>query len=287
MTPSPVRSFPTFEAAGVRGSHVTTDVHFDYYGGDTTCLLLTSASGEHLLVDGGSGLFRLNPVINDDAEITIFISHPHFDHIQGFFFFDTFYKKGKKVTIHCSAATQRALLHLFAPPYFPISLAELHSQTLWNIFPDQAGCVSFSTPSFYCEAIPIPHPGGAYALLATEKTMQQTILILNDIEIFPDEPFDAQVGLQPLLKCIASYTSIDTLVIDAMYELAEMPARRGWGHTDFMTAIAFGKHLRAHNIYLSHHNPTASDDILAERQRAIIEHNVSILRQHHVLPWKV
>jgi phosphoribosyl 1,2-cyclic phosphodiesterase len=72
-----------------------------------------------------------------------------------------------------------------------------------------------------------------------------------------------------------------------MYEPAEVAAHKGWGHTDFMTAIAFGKHLRAHNIFLSHHNPTASDDVLVDRQRAIAEHNVSILRQHHVQPWKV
>lgn len=284
---SPVRSFPTFEAAGVRGSHVTTDVHFDYYGGDTTCLLLTSASGEHLLVDGGSGLFRFNPTINDDAEITVFISHPHFDHIQGFFFLDTFYKTDKRITVHCSAATQRALLHLFAPPYFPISLADLPSPPRWNIFPDRVGCISFTTPSFQCEAMPIPHPGGAYALLATEKSTQQTILVLNDIEIDPDEPFQAQAGLKPLLDSTSTHKFIDTLIIDAMYEPAEMPNRKGWGHTDFMTAIAFGKHIRAHNIYLSHHNPTASDDVLAERQRAISERNVSILRQHQVLPWKV
>jgi ribonuclease BN (tRNA processing enzyme) len=247
---------------------------------------LTSGSGEHLLVDGGSGLFRFNPVINDDAEITVFISHPHFDHIQGIFFLDTFYKKGKKISVHCSAATQSALLKLFAPPYFPISLAELPSPPIWNIFPDEAGCTSFNTPSFHCEAIPIPHPGGAFALLATERTTKQTILILNDIEVCPNESFQNQAGLKPLLNCTSAHQAIDTLIIDAMYEPSEMLAHKGWGHTDFMTAIAFGKHIHARNICLSHHNPTASDAVLANRQRAISDHNVSTLRQHQVLPWK-
>lgn len=284
---TPVCSAPTFEASGVRGSHVTTDVHFDYYGGDTTCLLLTSSSGKHLLVDGGSGLFSFNPLISTDPEINIFVSHPHFDHIQGIFFLDTFYRSGKKVLFHCSASTQRALVHLFAPPYFPIALAELPSPPTWHILPDEAGSIVFTMPSITCEAIPIPHPGGAYALLATDVCTEQTILILNDIEIHPDEPFENQAGLAPLLRCASTCTSIDTLIIDAMYEPAEMPAHKGWGHTDFMTAIAFGKHLRARSICLSHHNPTASDDVLANRQRTISEHNVSFLRQHHVQPWKV
>ncbi|MEI6647634.1 MAG: MBL fold metallo-hydrolase [bacterium] len=284
---TPVSTSPTFEAAGVRGSRVTTDVHFGSYGGDTTCLLLTSSSGEHLLVDGGSGLFRFNPIINSNTEINVFVSHPHFDHIQGFFFLDTFYRAGKKVLVHCSTATQRALVHLFAPPYFPVSLAELPSPPTWYIFPDDAGSIVFTTPSFKCEAFPIPHPGGAYALLATDVRTGQTILILNDIEIHPDEPFEKQVGLEPLLHCVSTCGSIDTLIIDAMYEPADMPSHKGWGHTDFMTAIAFGKHLRAQNICLAHHNPTATDDVLANRQRTLSEHNVSFLRQHHVHPWKV
>lgn len=284
---NPLCPTPTFEAAGVRGSRVTTDVHFDYYGGDTTCTLLTSSSGEHLLVDGGSGLFRFNPIINNNTEISVFVSHPHFDHIQGFFFLETFYRAGKKVLVHCSASTQSALEQLFAPPYFPVSLAQLPSPPTWLIFPDEHGSIVFNTPSFHCEAIPIPHPGGAYALLATDKRTRHTILVLNDIEIHPDEPFEKQSELEPLLHSASTCESIDTLIIDAMYEPAEMPAHKGWGHTDFMTAIAFGKHLRARSIYLSHHNPTASDDVLTNRQRAISEHNVSFLRQHHVQPWKV
>jgi phosphoribosyl 1,2-cyclic phosphodiesterase len=284
---SPVQSFPTFEAAGVRGSHVTTDVSFDYYGGDTTCLLLTSGSGEHLLVDGGSGLFRFNSIINSDTDIHVFISHPHFDHIQGFFFLDTFYRTGKKVIVHCSKATQSALAQVFAPPYFPISLAELPSPPTWDIFSDPVRAIQFNTPSLLCEAMPIPHPGGAHGLLATDKLTEQSILILNDIEIHPEEPFEKQPGLEALLDCAAKCKSIDTLIIDAMYEPSEMATHKGWGHTDFMTAIAFGKHLRAQNICLSHHNTTASDDVLANRQRAISDHNVSTLRQHQILPWKV
>jgi phosphoribosyl 1,2-cyclic phosphodiesterase len=284
---APVIPSPTFEAAGVRGSHVTTDVHFDYYGGDTTCLLLTSSAGEHLLVDGGSGLFRFNSVINNDTDIHVFISHPHFDHIQGFFFLDTFYRTGKKVIVHCSKATQSALTHVFAPPYFPISLAELPSPPSWEIFADAAGTTQFNTPSFLCEAMPIPHPGGAHGILATDKRTEQSILILNDIEILPDEPFEKQPGLEALLNCASKSKSIDTLIIDAMYEPSEMLTHKGWGHTDFMTATRFGKHLQASHICLSHHNPTASDDVLASRQKIISEHNVSFLRQHHALPWKV
>lgn len=284
---NPTRLSPTFEAAGVRGSHVNTGVRFSHYGGDTTCALLSSSTGEHLIVDGGSGLFRLNPLINNDTELSIFISHAHLDHIEGFSFLDPFYRAGKHITVHCSSATQNALTHLFAPPYFPISLAKLPSPPIWNIFPDTAGCIAFETPSFSCEAIPIPHPGGAYALLAADKQTDQTILILNDIEIHPNTPFEKQPGLDPLLQRVAQCNSIDTAIIDSMYEPAEMPSHKGWGHSDFVTAIDFGFHLRAGTIYLSHHNPTASDDLLANRQRTIKELNVTFLRQHHVHPWKV
>ena len=287
MTDSPTRPCPTFEAAGVRGSRATTDVNCSHYGGDTTCLVLTSSTGEHLLVDGGSGLSRLNSFFASDEDISIFISHAHLDHIQGFLFFDAFSKADKKITIHCSATTQGALTHLFAPPYFPISLTKLPSTPRWNIFPNDAGCHLFHTPSFQCEAIPIPHPGGAYGLLVTDKTTGETILVLNDIEIHPNEPFEQQPGLKPLLQCVQSRASVDTLIVDAMFDPSDMATHKGWGHSDFKTAITFGTYLQARTIYLAHHNPTASDTLLTSRQQAISEPNVSILRQHHVHPWKV
>lgn len=283
---SNIRSLPTFEAAGVRGSHVVTDQSFNGYGGDTTCLFLTSSTGGHLIVDAGSGLFRLNPLLSAENDIDLFISHTHVDHIQGLFFFDAFYKRNRAITIYCSSATQQALQQFFAPPFFPVRLEEVPSPPRWRLFPSETGAVSFRTPSFTCEAIPLPHPGGAYALLTTDTATGQSLLIANDFEIQPDEPFEDQPGLAPLLNCLLKHGPVDAAVVDAMFDPDEMAKHKGWGHSDYKTAAIFAKHIHARQIYLSHHSPKASDDILDARQKAISSNNVSILRQQHPFPWR-
>jgi phosphoribosyl 1,2-cyclic phosphodiesterase len=248
--------------------------------------LLTSSRGERLLVDAGSGLFQLNPIFKDDKKLHLFISHPHVDHITGILFFDMFYFKNREINIYCSPYTQQAVKKFFAPPLFPVSIDDTPSPPTWTLLPAEGGIASFTTPSFRCEAIPIPHPGGAFALLATEIDTGYSLLILNDCELNPDIPFEQQPGLKPLLGCLAKQGPIDSVIIDAMYEPEEYTKHKGWGHSDFKTATRFGIHIQARHIYLSHHNPKASDAILLKRQEEIGIQNVSLLRQNHQRPWR-
>jgi phosphoribosyl 1,2-cyclic phosphodiesterase len=282
---SSLHSFPVFEATGVRGSHVVTDPLFQHFGGDTTSLLLTSSRGDRLLVDAGSGLFRLNPLLASDKALHLFLTHPHVDHITGILFFDPLFYKNRDITIYCSASTQQALKKFFAPPLFPVSIENLPSPPKWSLRPTEGVPATFTTPSFTCEAIPIPHPGGAFALLVTETETGHSLLVLNDCELSPDEPFELQLGLQPLLSCLAKHGPVDSVIIDAMYEPEEFSKHKGWGHSDYKTAIRFGLHIQARQIYLAHHNPNASDAILHKRQEEITVRNVAILRQNHQLPW--
>jgi phosphoribosyl 1,2-cyclic phosphodiesterase len=283
---STLNSFPIFEATGVRGSHVVTDPLFQHFGGDTTSLLLTSSRGDRLLVDAGSGLFRLNPRLKSDKAVHLFLSHPHVDHITGILFFDPLFYKNREITIFCSASTQQALKKFFGPPLFPVSIEDIPSPPKWSLLPTEGGSATFTIPSFTCEAIPIPHPGGAFALLVTETETGHTLLVLNDCELSPDEPFDQQPGLRPLLAALAKKSPVDSVIMDAMYEPDEYAKRKGWGHSDYQTAIRFGLHIQARQIYLAHHNPKASDAILQKRQEGIGLQNVSILRQNHQLPWR-
>jgi phosphoribosyl 1,2-cyclic phosphodiesterase len=283
---SSVSLLPIFEAAGVRGSHVVTDPLFQNYGGDTTCLVLTGSGGEHLIVDAGSGLFRFNPILKTDNALHLFISHPHVDHITGIFFLNAFYCKQKEITLYCSVSTQEALKQFFAPPLFPVSVTDVPSPPRWTLLPTEHDSASFETPGFRCEAIPIPHPGGASALHVTDRSTGHTLLVLNDCELMPDQPFEHQPGLQPLLACLGKHPPLDSVIIDAMYEPEELKTHQGWGHSDFQTAIRFGLHIHAKQIYLSHHNPTASDALLQQRQASIEQTNVTILRQNHRILWR-
>ena len=74
---------------GVRGSIPTPGPETVGIGGNTSCVELRA--GKALLVfDGGTGLRLLGKKLLEEMPITanIFFSHVHWDHIQGFPFFD-------------------------------------------------------------------------------------------------------------------------------------------------------------------------------------------------------
>ena len=112
---------------GVRGSLATCGPDVIRYGGETISMEVTCGA-RTLVFDLGSGGRRLG---NDLAEraignLDVFISHFHYDHVEGLPFFAPLYKPDNRVTIYSAhgrdALSTRDLITGFVhPPYFPIS----------------------------------------------------------------------------------------------------------------------------------------------------------------------
>ena len=81
------------------------------YGGDTTCLEVQARDSPLIMIDSGSGIRKLgkiliqrlfsdqnlNPLdsdLNRKREVHLFLTHYHWDHIQGFPFFDPAFISG-------------------------------------------------------------------------------------------------------------------------------------------------------------------------------------------------
>lgn len=82
---------------GVRGSTPCANSENMLFGGNTTCFQIEADSlDELLIIDCGTGIRNLgNHLLNGSRRISgrIFITHPHWDHLQGFPFFKPFYKE--------------------------------------------------------------------------------------------------------------------------------------------------------------------------------------------------
>src|SRR5580700_9047750 len=82
---------------GVRGSTPSVDRETFHYGGNTPCLELVSPNGSRFILDCGTGLRMLGKHwagVAGDApavEAHIFVTHYHWDHIQGLPFFAPLY----------------------------------------------------------------------------------------------------------------------------------------------------------------------------------------------------
>jgi phosphoribosyl 1,2-cyclic phosphodiesterase len=76
---------------GTRGSIATPGPDTVHYGGNTSCVEVTTDSGDLLVLDCGTGAARLAAHLMAEGKnpitANILLGHTHWDHIQGFPFF--------------------------------------------------------------------------------------------------------------------------------------------------------------------------------------------------------
>src|SRR5437588_8334827 len=86
---------------GVRGSIAGPGPATLRYGGNTSCVEVR-ADGELIVLDAGSGIRELGLALENEfgprtINLSLLITHVHWDHIQGFPFFVPFYNDKKQI----------------------------------------------------------------------------------------------------------------------------------------------------------------------------------------------
>src|SRR5437868_690084 len=117
---------------GVRGSIAVSGSRI---GGNTACVEVTS-HGHRIILDAGTGIRALGEQLmrqGSSHKATLFFSHFHWDHVQGFPFFTPAYAPGTELTVYGPGPTgalgaQRALSQQMEPPYFPVRLTTMRSK---------------------------------------------------------------------------------------------------------------------------------------------------------------
>ena len=77
-----------FKFKGVRGSIAVPGTGTVKYGGNTTCIEIRTNDNDLIILDAGTGIHILGQELLSQLPITahIFITHTHWDHIQGYLF---------------------------------------------------------------------------------------------------------------------------------------------------------------------------------------------------------
>ena len=86
---------------GTRGSIPSPGRDKSKYGGNTSCVEVQLPNNHLLILDGGTGIRELgNSLLSRKGKIraNIFLSHYHWDHIQGLPFFAPAYQSGNMLT---------------------------------------------------------------------------------------------------------------------------------------------------------------------------------------------
>ncbi len=114
---------------GARGSVPAPGPQMNRYGGNTSCVQVTLASGEELILDAGTGIRTLGLGFGRQPKISILLTHLHLDHIQGLMFFPPCFRSDAEITIWGPASPEASLEErvgrYISAPLSPVEVREL------------------------------------------------------------------------------------------------------------------------------------------------------------------
>ena len=111
---------------GVRGSTPSPCEQNRRYGGNTSSVVVHPDGEGPILLDLGTGARQYGLTMNEPFSGAIFVTHLHWDHIQGFPFFGPMLRPGADVTfygpIQPNESLREALDSFIRPPLFPVTI---------------------------------------------------------------------------------------------------------------------------------------------------------------------
>src|SRR5438270_8758340 len=236
---------------GVRGSTPTPQSENMRYGGNTSCVEVRV--NDHLYIfDCGTGFRNLGKHLRGNGGGTcahIFISHFHWDHIQGIPFFTPLYEESNSKFVFYSSNRARGLQRLLEEqmiePYFPVDMNQMAGRREFHDIPEGR----MEMPDCVIQSKWLNHPQGCLGFRV--ETEEGVLVYATDNE--PGDPvFDKQV------RELAE--GADVLIYDAQYLPDEYQAkRRGWGHSHWREAVNVVMESGAKELVLFHHDPDHDD----------------------------
>ncbi len=247
---------------GVRGSIPTPGPETVRYGGNTACVELR-LDNKIFIFDAGSGLRNFGASIeqtDQPLKFNFFLSHTHWDHIQGLPFFMPAYNPKNRLYFFGAGKLKSILSGQMQPNYFPLKIENLNAELKFNsLVPGKQNIQGIPV-----EIIRLNHPGTALGYRF--KTPDADIVYISD-----NEPLDATLDADPLLSFVQN---ADILIHDAQYTPEEYPNHKGWGHSPFTYPLELALAAQVKKLILFHHDPQHSDmavDDILNRSKKIIK----------------
>lgn len=252
---------------GTRGSIPSPGPATAGFGGNTPCLEVVASGGRRLIFDAGTGIRPLGRSMMDAAapiRADLFLTHFHWDHIQGIPFFAPLYDPATELGIHGAKQGDVDIRTLFAgqmgPIYFPIPYdalaARLHfrhlDETPWH------------ADDMEVASLRVRHPGNTHGYRI--RCGGAAVAYIPDNELIGAKYDVDDGGFRSRL--VDFLAGVDVLIHDAMFTDAEYPNRTGWGHSTFTQAVALAEEAGVRRLYFFHHAPERTD---AELLRIVSE----------------
>ena len=254
---------------GTRGSVPVCKSDFQEFGGNTTCIQIRDKESNNIsILDAGTGIRELGKDIiergHKQDEIFIAFTHFHWDHIQGFPFFEPAFNKKQKINLLALGWGKHitCLKDIFKTQmqkeFFPIQLEKMGARFRFMLL-DETKKV-FKTKVKKPKPVVVKtnkhtHPGGAYGYRI--ELDGKAMVFCTDVEHLNsiDE------------KVVKLAEGADLLIHDAQFTDEELKKKKGWGHSSFSQAIEVGERANVKLLALTHHDPDHDDDFLRKMEK--------------------
>lgn len=239
---------------GVRGSTPCCSADSHRYGGNTSCVVLTDAGREPLVLDLGTGLrFYGQACENGQFEGTALVSHLHWDHVQGLPFFGPGLAGGSKMTVYAPASedypTARAAFDAFMnPPFFPVGLDALAGE--FDIRDAPVG--AFESGGWTVRCGEVPHVGRTLGFRVSNG--EYSLAYIPDHQ----QPGPNATDIDPSVRELCA--DVDVLIHDAQFDDEEFAKKPDWGHCTWRYAVHVACEVGAKCLVLFHHDPSHNDE---------------------------
>jgi phosphoribosyl 1,2-cyclic phosphodiesterase len=254
---------------GIRGSLAVPGKKTSRYGGNTNCVTVNIGK-ELLIFDAGTGIKELsNHLLKENQfplSAKVFITHPHYDHINGIPFFVPFYMEGNQFEIYGTQHNGYSIETLISGQmdnvYFPVTTKEFHGKITFKNLDEE----TVDMGNYELSTILLNHPGRCIGYRV--KHDNKTFCYVTDNELYPlNDPLYRQEDVDRLIEFIRDSAFV---VMDTTYDKdCEYEKKHNWGHSCISRAVDIANSARVKTLCLFHHDPDQYDkDIDAKLRHA-------------------
>lgn len=257
---------------GVRGSIPVPGPETVFFGGNTSCVSVRLGQN-WVIFDAGTGIRNLGHAMLQDSvpqtHMSLFLSHVHWDHIQGFPFFAPAFRRANHLRIHGLEQQEGTLGGILAGqmegPSFPVTLemmgariefADLQEGAVVPLYDGADGELVIGSVA----NARLNHPNGVLAYRLEEAATGHAMVYATDTEHYEGRLDDSLVELA---------RGAEVLIYDGMYTPEEYLSHKGWGHSTWLEGYKVAKAAGVKHLVVFHHDPVHDDVFLAVYEREV------------------
>ena len=221
------------------------------YGGNTSCIEIRGAE-EYIICDAGTGLRDFGNSLapfTKPAVFHLFLSHFHWDHIQGFPFFTPAFIPGNRIHLYgCHVELEEAFREQQKIPFFPVPFNAMRADISFTVLQPET---SYAVAGLTVEGLRQNHPGASYGYAFSKNGKK--IVYSTDSE----HKREAESPFYPFLEFIHK---ADLLIIDAQYTLLDaIGVKENWGHSSNIVAVELAVEGQVKRLCLFHNEHSFDD----------------------------